>query len=997
MAGRVLFRIWSAVALAAGVALASPSAPAAESRPEGGRAGGAAAFAALAADGARQQEREIRAGGGAAAKAAVCTGASVICEENNKPGNPPSEWDVAGAGSSAIQGYATQMSVHKEETVRFKVETTATNYRLDIYRIGYYGGMGARKITTVEPSVPLPQQQPACAIETQTGLIDCGRWAVSASWPVPADAVSGVYIAKLVREDGPTGASHIIFVVRDDTRGSDILLQTSDTTWQAYNRYGGNSLYFGSPAGRAYKVSYNRPFRTRGTTTSDAPETFFFGAEYPMVRWLEANGYDVSYSSGVDTASRGQELVEHRVFLSVGHDEYWSNEMRDNVESARDDGVNVAFFSGNEIFWKTRWQPSIDGTNTPFRTLVCYKETHADAKIDPSPEWTGTWRDPRFSPPSDGGRPENRTSGTFFMVNGPVSDAITVPAEYGPMRFWRNTSVAALQPGQSATLPVGTLGFEWDEAPDNDFTPPGTVRLSRTTVSTSSKYLQDFGTIYGAGTATHSLTLYKVASGALVFGAGTVQWSWGLDANHDFPGTPTDVRMRQATVNLLADMRAQPASLQPGLVAATASTDTTPPTATITSPAAGESVGSGSIVVRGTAADSGGGVVAAVEVSTDGGARWRQATGRTEWETTWTIEGSGEKTIMVRAVDDSGNIQAPPTTLTLSSSCPCSLFPSSPVPAVASANDVRSVELGVKFQVSTVGTVTGIRFYKGPENTGTHTGSLWTSGGQLLARVTFTGETPSGWQQARFSTPVQVSPGTTYIASYFAPEGEYSQNTSYFTAPVVSGPLTAPASGASGGNGVYRYASSSVFPNRTYVASNYWVDVLFTPSGQPPVTSSLWSDTTLPAVQSADDPNAVTLGLKFRATTSGTVRGVKFFKGAQNTGTHTGSLWTSGGQLLASVTFTGETASGWQRMDFATPVAITANTTYVVSYHTTSGFYALNRSYFSTQYANGPLVAPDSGSVGGNGVYRYGAANSFPTGSYQASNYWVDVVFTADL
>src|SRR6185312_44917 len=99
---------------------------------------------------------------------------------------------------------------------------------------------GARKITTVQPSAPLPQSQPLCAEDTSTGLVDCGNWAVSASWAVPSDAVSGVYIAKLVREDGTTGASHIIFVVRDDTRGSDVLVQTSDTTWQAYNRYGGN-------------------------------------------------------------------------------------------------------------------------------------------------------------------------------------------------------------------------------------------------------------------------------------------------------------------------------------------------------------------------------------------------------------------------------------------------------------------------------------------------------------------------------------------------------------------------------------------------------------------------------------------------------------------------------------------------------------------------------------------------------------------------------------
>ena len=101
--------------------------------------------------------------------------------------------------------------------------------------------------------------------------------------------------------------------------------------------------------------------------------------------------------------------------MSVGHDEYWSGGQRANVTAARDAGVHLAFFSGNEIFWKTRWEPSIDGSNTANRTLVCYKETHANAKIDPSPEWTGTWRDPRFSPPADGGRPENELSGTIFM------------------------------------------------------------------------------------------------------------------------------------------------------------------------------------------------------------------------------------------------------------------------------------------------------------------------------------------------------------------------------------------------------------------------------------------------------------------------------------------------------------------------------------------------------------------------------------------------------
>ncbi|MGH8610627.1 MAG: N,N-dimethylformamidase beta subunit family domain-containing protein, partial [Gammaproteobacteria bacterium] len=217
--------------------------------------------------------------------------ANPIEAENCQVGNPSSEWDISGAGSSSIQGFATQISVNRgalpaPETVFFKVKTNpnTTNYRLDIYRLGYYGGMGARKVATVPPSTP--QSQPACLNNASTGLIDCGNWTVSASWTVPDDATSGIYFAKLVRND--TGAaSHIVFVVRDDVRDgakpySDLLFQTSDTTWQAYNNYGGNSLYVGSPAGRAYKVSYNRPFNTRSV---DNGQDWLFNAEYPMVRW----------------------------------------------------------------------------------------------------------------------------------------------------------------------------------------------------------------------------------------------------------------------------------------------------------------------------------------------------------------------------------------------------------------------------------------------------------------------------------------------------------------------------------------------------------------------------------------------------------------------------------------------------------------------------------------------------------------------------------------
>ncbi|NUW36462.1 DUF4082 domain-containing protein [Nonomuraea sp. SMC257] len=919
-----------------------------------------------------------------------CPPGSIICLENELPGNPPSEWDVIGAGSPDIQGYPTQISVNHGDTINFKINTPATDYRLDIYRFGWYGGLGARLITTLQPSVPLPQTQPDCASDPATGLVDCGTWAVSASWAVPATAVTGVYEAKLVREDGTPGDSQILFVVRDDQRSSEVLFKTSDTTWQAYNRYGGNSLYFGQPANRAYKVSYNRPITTRGV--SNGPPNYFFNSEYPMLRWIERNAFDVGYISSIDAVVRPGLLLGHDALLSVGHDEYWSEEMRDNVAAARDDGVNVAFFSANEVFWKTRWEPSIDGADTPFRTMTCYKETLANAKIDPSPQWTGTWRDPRFSPPSNGGRPENQLTGTLFIINGVVNDAIQVPSQYAAMRLWRNTSIANLQPGQVATLSSGTLGFEWDNQPDNSVAPPGLARYSSTTLSYTNKVLLDFGSTYGAGTATHHLTLYRQPSGGgLVFGAGTIQWPWGLDAVHDRDGAPIDIRIQQATVNLFADFGLQPATLQTDLVPATQSTDTAPPTSALTAPLSGATVVTGkTVTISGTAADTGGGVVAGVEVSTDNGTSWQAATGFGPWQFTWVPQTAGNTTLLVRAVDDIGNLQ---TTLdsrpvTVVGSCPCSLWPSTTVPAVLAQPDSRSVEVGVKFQASQEGAILGIRFYKGAGNTGTHIGNLWTSTGQLLARATFTNETDTGWQQVDFPAPIQVTPGTTYVASYFAPAGHYALNQDYFTTARVNGPLTAPTSTAAGGNGVYRYGSGTAFPTSTFRSSNYWVDVSFSPT-------NLFPSTSVPAVVNGTDANAVTLGVRFQSLVPGTIRGIRFYKGAQNTGTHIGTLWTNAGAKLASATFTNETASGWQEVIFSTPVRITPNTTYVASYNTLVGHFSYNQNFFTTQYNNPPLIGLASG-VQGNGVYRYTSQNLFPTATFKASNYWVDVVFDAD-
>jgi len=305
------------------------------------------------------------------AKAGCSAPANPIEAENCLAGTPPSTWGICGgAGDSTIQGFATDISVNAGQTISFKIDTNATAYHLDIYRMGYYQGEGARLITTIRPSARLPQTQPACLTDAYAGLVDCGDWAVSASWAVPTTAVSGIYFARVARAD-TGGASHIVFVVRNDASKSNILFQTSDETWQAHNDYGGSRFRGQSSAtdlaNRTYKISYNRPART----------AFVFYEDYPMVQFLEANGYDVSYSTSVDAARSGSLITQHKAYISAGHDEYWSGPKQTNIEAARSAGVHIVLFSGNDGSWKTRWENSIDGTNTPYRTLVSEAPMHS--------------------------------------------------------------------------------------------------------------------------------------------------------------------------------------------------------------------------------------------------------------------------------------------------------------------------------------------------------------------------------------------------------------------------------------------------------------------------------------------------------------------------------------------------------------------------------------------------------------------------------------------
>jgi len=171
-------------------------------------------------------------------------------------------------------------------------------------------------------------------------------------------------------------------------------------------------------------------------------------------------------------------------------------------------------------------------------------------------------------------------------------------------------------------------------------------------------------------------------------------------------------------------------------------------------------------------------------------------------------------------------------------SCPCTLFPSTMTPASPNDPDANSTEIGMKFTADVSGNVTAIRYYKGSQNTGSHVGHLWSSTGTLLATVTFTGETASGWQQANLSTPVAITAGTVYVVSYHTNVGHYSEDDYFFNTAYDSVPLHAPASSSTNPNGVYAYGPSGTFPTQLWNASNYYVDVVFTPTQVTPTVVS---------------------------------------------------------------------------------------------------------------------------------------------------------------
>lgn len=296
-----------------------------------------------------------------------------------------------------VEAYADRTSIRAGESLGVHVSTNPpARYGVEIFRMGYYGGKGARLVRSLGPLVGARQETPG---DGERHLVECG-WDEAFRIETSDEWVSGVYLGKLttLSEEGGQfldrdviGEAYFVFIVRDD-RPADLIFQCSDMTWLSYNRWPQwRSLYDrkGGPWGASnervgYDVSFDKPYALfwNGFPAGFHPLTNgsgeFLMTEFPLAYWLEREGYDVTYISNVDTHADGDGLLRGKAFLSVGHDEYWTEAMFRNVEAARDAGVSLAFLSGNSVSGVVDLLPGSDGT--PHRVMRrvgrCFRNEH---------------------------------------------------------------------------------------------------------------------------------------------------------------------------------------------------------------------------------------------------------------------------------------------------------------------------------------------------------------------------------------------------------------------------------------------------------------------------------------------------------------------------------------------------------------------------------------------------------------------------------------------
>ena len=440
--------------------------------------------------------------------------------------------EQTGAGA-VISGYAGATSVNKGQSIDLHISTTRPTYRIEVYRMGWYGGTGARLITSISNLKGANRAIPAA--DPSTGLL-AANWPTSYTLQTGTDWVSGVYLAKMVTDNGK--AAYIIFVVRDDSSASDIVYQLPVATYQAYNYWGGESLYLGpAPVGRANKVSFDRPY------SGWAGAGNFFDGDFNMIEYLESKGYNVSYITSVDMQASSSILNNHKVFLSNFHDEYWSLPMRNNLTAGLNKGMSLAFFGADTMDWQIRYENSASGT--PNRVIVCYRDGSIDPIASQNPSLaTVLWRNAPVN------QPQNALLGSMF--NG-ITGAFETPGY-----AWVVSDASSWVYGgtglNNGDAIAGLVGNEWDGVFNNGSSPANLDVLSSSPVPGAGADDDDPGSIPSPGAPNDSSgTIYKAESGAWVFNASTLYWSWEL-GNNVYRSYGTDTRVQKMTSNILDGM-----------------------------------------------------------------------------------------------------------------------------------------------------------------------------------------------------------------------------------------------------------------------------------------------------------------------------------------------------------------------------------------------------------------------------------------------------------
>jgi hypothetical protein len=437
--------------------------------------------------------------------------ASPVELENQLPGSDSIA--LQKPARAEVAAYLSPSSVAAGEQVRLLVNVDHDqDVRWELYRIGYYQGHGARLVAMGDAA--RVSVQPECPVNVDTGLIEC-HWAAAFQPLLAADAVSGYYVFKLINADGFD--TYAPLIVRESARRAPIVVQASLNTWQAYNVWGGTSLYknqlhaHGYDGQRARQVSFDRPYD---------PQLRGFFEEAPLVRWLEQRGYDAGYVTNLELDADPALLDQRKLFLTVFHDEYWTVGERAALDQARDAGVSLLFLSANTGYWRVRYDAS--STGEPRRIVTCYKSAQLDPQAN-APDTTAQFRQQPFA------KPENALLGIMY---GDWSDFRGFPFVVHNHNHWiyEGTSV-----GENETLNA-IIGLEWDSVVDNGFTPSGLEIVGDSPVISQ----------VGAPFPHAHATVYYPTAHSFVFAAGSIDWVAGLD------GERADPRVQRMAENLFA-------------------------------------------------------------------------------------------------------------------------------------------------------------------------------------------------------------------------------------------------------------------------------------------------------------------------------------------------------------------------------------------------------------------------------------------------------------